>query len=68
MDTETFSQALLKQKEKGNELLAYISNMHESQNDFGDGMAIFGRVDLYSVPQEFDVFCLPMVSNFIDLR
>lgn len=57
MDKETFSQALLKQKEKGNELLAYISNMHESQNDFGDGMAIFGRVDLYSVPEEeLDIF------------
>ena len=50
MDKEQFSKLLLEQKEKGRSLITLISTMHESQNDFGDGMAMFGGEDLYYVP------------------
>jgi len=52
MDKEQFSKLLLEQKEKGRVLLSIISTMHESRNDFGDGMAILGDVELYYVPED----------------
>lgn len=52
MDKEQFSKLLLEQKEKGRALLSLISTMHESRNDFGDGMAILGEVELYYVPED----------------
>lgn len=52
MDKEHFSKLLLEQIEKGKSLISLISTMHETQNDFGDGMAIFGEVDLYYVPED----------------
>ena len=52
MDKERFSKLLLEQKEKGRSLIALISTMHETQNDFGDGMAMFGGEDLYYVPED----------------
>lgn len=51
MDKEQFSKLLVKQQERGKNLLSLISNMHESQNDFGDGMAMFGGEDLFFVPE-----------------
>lgn len=57
MDKELFSKLLIEQQEKGKALLSLISNMHEKQNDFGDGMALFGGEDLYYVPEdELDEF------------
>lgn len=57
MNKEHFSKFLLEQKEKGRSLLSLISTMHESRNDFGDGMAMFGGEDLYYVPEdELDEF------------
>lgn len=57
MDKEHFSKQLIEQQEKGRVLLSLISNMHESQNDFGDGMAMLGREDLFYVPEdELDEF------------
>lgn len=50
MDKEQFSKLLIEQQDKGKALLSIIANMHESQNDFGDGMAMFGGEDLYYVP------------------
>lgn len=45
------------QREKGMDLLSHISNMHEGQNDFGDGMVLYGGEDLFYVPEdELDVF------------
>ncbi|MBR4644620.1 MAG: toll/interleukin-1 receptor domain-containing protein [Bacteroidaceae bacterium] len=52
MDKEHFSKLLIKQQERGNTLLSLISNMHESQNDLGEGMPLFGIEDLYYVPEE----------------
>lgn len=52
MDKEHFSKVLIEQQEKGKLLLSLISNMHESQNDFGDGMVMFGGEDLYYVPED----------------
>ena len=52
MDKEQFSKLLIAQQDKGKTLLSLISNMHESQNDFGDGYAMFGGEDLYYVPEE----------------
>ncbi len=52
MDKEHFSNLLLKQIEKGKSFTSLISTMHESQNDFGDGMAMFGGEDLFYVPEE----------------
>ena len=52
MDKEHFSKLLTEQQERGKNLLSLISTMHESQNDFGDGMAMFGGEDLYSVPED----------------
>ena len=52
MDKEQFSNLLLEQQEKGRALLSLISTMHESRNDFGDGMAILGEVELYYVPED----------------
>ena len=46
MDKEQFSKLLLEQKEKGRALISLISTMHESQNDFGDGMVLGGGEDL----------------------
>lgn len=40
------------QQEKGKALLSLISNMHEGQNDFGDGMVMFGGEDLFYVPED----------------
>lgn len=57
MDKEQFTKLLIEQQERGNTLLSLISNMHESQNDFGDGMAMFGGEDLFYVPDdELDEF------------
>lgn len=57
MDKEHFSKLLIEQQKKGRELLSLISTMHESQNDFGDGMAMFGGEDLFYVPEdELDEF------------
>ena len=57
MDKEHFSKQLIEQQEKGRALLSLISNMHESQNDFGDGMAMLGGEDLFYVPEdELDEF------------
>lgn len=57
MDKEHFSNLLTEQQERGKALLSLISNMHESQNDFGDGMAMLGGEDLYYVPEdEFEDF------------
>ena len=57
MKKEQFSKLLLEQQEKGKELLSLIPTMHEGQNDFGDGMALLGREDLYYVPEdELDCF------------
>lgn len=52
MDKEQFSKLLLEQKEKGRALISLISTMHESQNDFGDGMVLVGGEDLYYVPED----------------
>ena len=52
MNKEQFINLLLKQQDRGKSLLSLVSNMHESQNDFGDGMAMFGEEDLYYVPEE----------------
>ena len=52
MDKEHFSKVLIEQQEKGKLLLSLISNMHESKNDFGDGMVMFGGEDLYYVPED----------------
>ena len=52
MDKEHFSKVLIEQQEKGKLLLSLISNMHESKNDFGDGMAMFGGEDLFYVPED----------------
>lgn len=52
MDKERFSKLLLEQKEKGRSLISLLSTMHESRNDFGDGMAILGEVELYYVPED----------------
>lgn len=52
MDKEHFYKLLIEQQEKGNNLLSLISTMHESQNDFGDGMAMLGGEDLYYVPED----------------
>lgn len=52
MDKEHFSKLLIEQQERGRKLLSLIPTMHESQNDFGDGMAMFGGEDLYSVPED----------------
>lgn len=52
MDKEQFSKLLIEQQESGRKLLSLIPTMHESQNDFGDGMAMFGGEDLYSVPED----------------
>ena len=57
MEKEHFSKLLLEQQEKGKALLSLISDMHESQNGFGDGMFLFGGEDLYYVPEnELDEF------------
>ena len=57
MDKEHFSKLLYEQQEKGRALLSLIPTMHESKNDFGDGMALFGDEDLYYVPEnELDDF------------
>ena len=52
MDKEHFTKLLIEQQEKGKLLLSLVSSMHESQNDFGDGMAMFGGEDLYYVPED----------------
>ena len=52
MNKEQFTKLLLKQQEKGRSLISLISTMHESQNDYGDGMALFGGEDLYYIPED----------------
>lgn len=52
MDKEQLSKLLIEQQDKGKALLSLISNMHESRNDFGDGMAVFGIEDLFYVPED----------------
>lgn len=52
MDKEHFSKLLIEQQKRGRKLLSLIPTMHESQNDFGDGMAMFGGEDLYSFPED----------------
>lgn len=52
MNREHFSKLLNEQQKRGKELLSLISNMHEGQNDFGDGMAMFGGEDLFYVPED----------------
>ena len=52
MNKEQFSKLLIKQQDRGKTLLSLISDMHESQNDFGDGMVMFGGEDLYYVPED----------------
>ena len=52
MDKEQFSKLVHKQLEIGWSLISLISTMHESQNDFGDGMAMFGGEDLFYVPED----------------
>ena len=52
MEKEQFSNHLIEQRNRGKELLSIISNMHESQNDFGDCMVMFGGEDLYYVPED----------------
>lgn len=52
MDKEQFSKLLHEQLETGRSLISLVSTMHESQNDFGDGMALFGGEDLYYVPED----------------
>ena len=52
MNKEQFSKLLIKQQDRGKTLLSLISYMHESQNDFGDGMVMFGGEDLYYVPED----------------
>ena len=52
MDKEQFSKLLNEQKDRGKSLLSLIPNMHERQNDFGDGMSLFGGEDLFYVPDE----------------
>lgn len=57
MDKEQLSKLLIEQQERGKALLSLISNMHESRNDFGDGMVMFGGEDLFYVPDdELDEF------------
>lgn len=57
MDKEHFTNLLIEQQKRGKALLSLLSNMHESKNDFGDGMAVFGGEDLYYVPEdELDEF------------
>jgi len=52
MDKEHFTKLLIEQQEKGKLLLSLVSSMHESKNDFGDGMVMFGGEDLYYVPED----------------
>ena len=52
MDKEQFSKLLIEQQERGKALLSLISNMHESRNDFGDGMVMVGGEDLFYVPDD----------------
>lgn len=52
MDKEQIFKLLNEQRERGTALLSLISTMHESQNDFGDGMVLFGGEDLYYVPED----------------
>lgn len=52
MDKEHFSKLLIEQLDRGRKLLSLISNIHESQNDFGDGTAMLGGEDLYYVPED----------------
>ena len=52
MDKESFFKLLLHQQEIGRSLISLISTMHESRNDFGDGMAMFGGEDLYYVDED----------------
>lgn len=52
MDKKHLTKLLIEQRERGRALLSLVSNMHESKNDFGDGMALFGEVDLYYVPED----------------
>jgi len=52
MDKEHFTKLLIEQQEKGKLLLSLVSSMHESKNDFGDGMAMFGGEDLFYVPED----------------
>lgn len=52
MDKERFFKLLLQQQEIGRSLISLISTMHESRNDFGDGMAMFGGEDLYYVDED----------------
>lgn len=52
MDKEHFTKLLIEQQEKGKLLLSLVSNMHESKNNFGDGMVMFGGEDLYYVPED----------------
>lgn len=52
MNKEHFTKLLIEQQEKGKVLLSLISSMHESKNDYGDGMAMFGGEDLYYVPED----------------
>lgn len=52
MNKEQFSKLLHQQQEIGRSLISLISTMHESRNDFGDGMAMFGEEDLYYVQED----------------
>lgn len=52
MNKEQFSKLLYQQQEIGRSLISLISTMHESRNDFGDGMAMFGEEDLYYVQED----------------
>ena len=66
MNKEQLTNLLLKQKEKGKELLSLVSTMHESRNDFGDSMVVFGGEDLYYVPEdELDSFLNKFSTNAI---
>ena len=52
MDKERFFKLLLQQQEIRRPPISLISTMHESRNDFGDGMAMFGGEDLYYVDED----------------
>lgn len=52
MDREHFTKLLIEQQERGKALFSLISDMHEGQNDFGDGMVLLGGENLYYVPED----------------
>jgi uncharacterized protein (TIGR02391 family) len=52
MTKEEFISEIEAQKGRGRKLLMQVQQMHVSRNNFGDGMAVFGRPRMYYTPKE----------------